>query len=216
MTDVLPSVFGDGGAREADPVTLFASLQRGGLPIDLDGIAQGIVKPFRQEATFTRPADTSAYAIGDLIANSTTAASVVPMEFTAGRFDAANALQNRSVIITSARIIAATGAPTILPRLNLYATNGPFAAGSYPADNASLRGASGALTVAALSIEQVVGDVTAWTQASASSAYADLTLSTPLAITTDTSGKLRGLLEARNAATPTSALAYTVILRGLH
>lgn len=32
-------------------------------------------------ATFTRPADTTAYSVGDLIANSVTAGSVVPMAF---------------------------------------------------------------------------------------------------------------------------------------
>ena len=32
-------------------------------------------------SSFTRPADTTAYASGDLIANSTTAASVVPLQF---------------------------------------------------------------------------------------------------------------------------------------
>lgn len=36
-------------------------------------------------ATFTRPADTTAYAAGDLVANSTTAGSVAPMSFTIGR-----------------------------------------------------------------------------------------------------------------------------------
>lgn len=34
------------------------------------------------DSTFTRPADTTAYAIGDLIANSTTAGSVTPLSFT--------------------------------------------------------------------------------------------------------------------------------------
>jgi hypothetical protein len=34
------------------------------------------------DTTFTRPADTTAYSIGDLIANSTTAGSVTPMSFT--------------------------------------------------------------------------------------------------------------------------------------
>jgi hypothetical protein len=36
--------------------------------------------------TFTRPADTTAYASGDLVANDTTAGSVTPMTFTAARF----------------------------------------------------------------------------------------------------------------------------------
>ena len=35
-------------------------------------------------ATFTRPADTTAYADGDLVANSTTAGSVVPLAFSVG------------------------------------------------------------------------------------------------------------------------------------
>lgn len=36
----------------------------------------------RIQATFTRPADTTAYAAGDLVANSTTAGSVIPLSFT--------------------------------------------------------------------------------------------------------------------------------------
>ena len=36
-------------------------------------------------ASFTRPADTTAYASGDLVANSTTAGSVAPMTLTIGR-----------------------------------------------------------------------------------------------------------------------------------
>ena len=36
-------------------------------------------------ANFTRPADTTAYASGDLVANSTTAGSVAAMEFTGSR-----------------------------------------------------------------------------------------------------------------------------------
>ena len=38
----------------------------------------------RSVATFTRPADTNVYADGDLVANSTTAASVTVMSFTYG------------------------------------------------------------------------------------------------------------------------------------
>lgn len=37
------------------------------------------------EATFTRPADTTAYASGDLVANSTTAGSVTPITLAVGR-----------------------------------------------------------------------------------------------------------------------------------
>ena len=39
---------------------------------------------FNPSAPFTRPADTTQYAIGDLVANSTTAGSVVPMSISLG------------------------------------------------------------------------------------------------------------------------------------
>jgi len=41
--------------------------------------------PMRAYDDFTRPADTTAYADGDLIANSTTAGSVTPLTFTTSR-----------------------------------------------------------------------------------------------------------------------------------
>jgi len=39
---------------------------------------------YNRSANFTRPADTTAYAAGDLVANPTTAGSVTPMSFTLG------------------------------------------------------------------------------------------------------------------------------------
>lgn len=41
---------------------------------------------FASAAPFTRPADVTAYASGDLVANSTTAADVVPLDFNQGDF----------------------------------------------------------------------------------------------------------------------------------
>lgn len=43
-----------------------------------------ISKLYKITDTFTRPADTTAYTIGDLVANSTTAGSVVPLKFNIG------------------------------------------------------------------------------------------------------------------------------------
>lgn len=40
-----------------------------------------ILRPFVSSASFTRPANTTAYAAGGLVANSTTAGSVVPLTF---------------------------------------------------------------------------------------------------------------------------------------
>jgi hypothetical protein len=46
-------------------------------------------------AQFTRPADTTAYASGDLVANSTTAGSVVPMTFNTARDTGAGGVISR-------------------------------------------------------------------------------------------------------------------------
>lgn len=52
----------------------------------------------RATATFTRPADTTAYASGDLVANSTTAGSVTPMSFAIGRFAGGSGMIRRARI----------------------------------------------------------------------------------------------------------------------
>jgi hypothetical protein len=52
-------------------------------------------------ANFTRPADTAPYAIGDLVANSTTAGSVVPLSLTAGRIAAGGGVIRKIRLIKS-------------------------------------------------------------------------------------------------------------------
>lgn len=47
-------------------------------------------------AQMTRPADTTAYALGDLVANSTTAGSVVPLPFTVARLPAGSGMIRRA------------------------------------------------------------------------------------------------------------------------
>lgn len=53
----------------------------------IGAVARGLAIP---SATFTRPGDTNAYALGDLVANSVTAGSVVPMSLAVGRMAGAN------------------------------------------------------------------------------------------------------------------------------
>ena len=61
--------------------------------------------------TFTRPADTTAYAAGDLVANSTTAASVTPMRFNLPLY----------ATIRRARLVkSATSTTNASMRLHLY------------------------------------------------------------------------------------------------
>lgn len=76
-------------------------------------------------ATFTRPADTTAYASGDLMANSTTAGSVTNMSITAARIAAGRGyiqsihVRKSGTSVTNAtfRVHVFTAAPT-------YQTNG--------------------------------------------------------------------------------------------
>jgi hypothetical protein len=68
-------------------------------------------------ATFTRPADTAIYAVGDLVANSVTAGSVVPMAFALG-----NAFGVGQFRLTRARLVKSgtTVGASATFRLHLY------------------------------------------------------------------------------------------------
>jgi hypothetical protein len=72
---------------------------------------------FNPSASFTRPANTTAYAAGQLIANSTTAGSVVPMSFTLGNhFGVGQYRMTRYRLFKSG-----TGITNATFRLHLYA-----------------------------------------------------------------------------------------------
>jgi hypothetical protein len=81
-------------------------------------------------ANFTRPADTTAYASGDLVANSTTAASVVALSWTAARVSAGSFLVRRARLKKS-------GTTTSLAtfRLHLYGADPAASSGIANGDN---------------------------------------------------------------------------------
>jgi hypothetical protein len=92
-------------------------------------------------ATYAKPASATQYAIGDIIANNATAASVTPVTFT---------LPRTSGIITGCRaVLTAASGTVVLPAFDLLlfrpATDIPFAAAGYPADNAALTVSSAAM-----------------------------------------------------------------------
>jgi hypothetical protein len=69
-------------------------------------------------ASFARPNDTTAYGVGDLVANSTTAGSVVPMQIPLG-----NQFPNGMTRLTRARLIkSGTGVANASFRIHLYET----------------------------------------------------------------------------------------------
>jgi hypothetical protein len=59
-------------------------------------------------ANFTRPANTTQYAVGQLVANSTTAGSVTPMSWTAARINAGNFYVRRFRMTLSSKSITST------------------------------------------------------------------------------------------------------------
>jgi len=162
----------------------------------------------RLTASFTRGADATQYNIGDLVANSTSAASVVPLTFAVGE---------SSGRLTGARIVVEAASGTIfLPAFDLILfrpeTGIPFTAGSYPADNATL-------TLTADALRQVVAifsfSASSWqnptggTTASGNAVYQAASLSTraiaPFNLTTTASTNLLGLIRAQNTWNPGNA-----------
>lgn len=79
-------------------------------------------------ANFTRPADTTAYAANDLVANSVTAGSVVPLSFTATRIATGSGKIRRAKLKKSGTTVTAASF-----RLHLYASSPTIANG----DNAT-------------------------------------------------------------------------------
>jgi hypothetical protein len=76
--------------------TLAAQLASGEAHIGRVGGESAVVA-----ASFTRPADTTAYAVGDLVANSTTAGGVAPLSLAAARVNAGTGLVRRVRLSTS-------------------------------------------------------------------------------------------------------------------
>jgi hypothetical protein len=161
----------------------------------------------RVTATQTRPADGTAYTIGDLIGNSGTAASVVPLTFTVAR------AAGGSGRISGARaVVTAASGTIVLPAFDLLLfrpeSGIPFPAAGYPADNA-------VLTVGAPSLAELVGvlsfgssgwrNATGGAIASGNAIYQAAAFSRPYApfnLLSTGGTALLGLLQAQSAWAP--------------
>ena len=159
----------------------------------------------------TRTADTNAYAAGDLIASTTTAADVVPLEFEVARNNGA-----RGKIIGSDLIVNSATAFGSM-RLHLF-NRAPFAGAGYAADNAAI-----AITYAAMQTgdgvtnrkNNYIGyiDYTTFVAQSSSAVSIGTSDQTELNFACNgDSNKIFGLLEARSVFTPASAGKFNPIL----
>jgi hypothetical protein len=151
-------------------------------------------------ASFTRPNDTTAYASGDLMANSTTAGSVVPVSFSIPRCRAAKlyriGIQKTNTTNTNfvVRLHLYTDSPTVTNGDNAAWVSTVSGYQGYMAPDAALTFSSGA---------KIWGPQTS-----------DANTYPPLFIAPDRNGALYGLLEARGAYTPTANEVYTITLIG--
>ena len=148
-------------------------------------------------AAMTRPADTTAYASGDLVANSTTAGSVAPMEFTAARTAGGTGRVRRVKVAKSG-----TGVTNAAFALKLYSAAPTVANGDNGAWSST--GAATLIGTVAVTVDQVLSDGAAgFGVPSSEPIHFDLS---------GTNTKIYGLLVATAAYTPASGEIFTVSL----
>jgi hypothetical protein len=149
-------------------------------------------------ATFTRPADTTAYASGDLVANSTTAGSVTPMSFQLG-----NSFGPGCFRLTRARISkSGTSTTNANFRLHLYASSPVPANG----DNGAWSTTKAADWLGNIDVTSMLAFTDGCCGTGSAAAGSELYIRL-------TAGSIvYGLLEAKAAYTPGNAEVFTVTL----
>jgi hypothetical protein len=157
-------------------------------------------------ASVTRPADTTAYASGDLVANSTTAGSVVPLTFSSAVREGGEAVRiervrlrktGTSLTNASFRVYIFRGSPTVSV-----------------GDNAALNSSS---VLSVSDVADLVGwvDITMDRSGTAGAVGRGVPAGGAAISTAPSSGTtLYGLIEATAAYTPVSGEAFTVTLEG--
>lgn len=158
----------------------------------------------RVSANFTRPADTTAYASGDLVANSTTAGSVAALSWTATL--AHTTVGNAAFLIRRARLKkSTTGVTNAAFRLHLYGTDPAASSGIANGDNGAFS-VNDATYLGYIDFGSMIAHRDCAMMLSTPSAGAEIAH----AFATGTT--LYGLLEARGAYTPGNAETFTVSL----
>lgn len=156
--------------------------------------------------SFSRPADTTQYAAGDLVANSTTAGNVVPLEFSASR-GAGRFVVLRAIIHKNAA--SATAANF---NLHLFRSRPTVSAG----DNAAIAvtGGDWAGTVEMnMTSGAFTGNASELSKAFAIAGYMTFDLSL---LGGSGNRALFGLIEARGTYTPASGETFTITLEATH
>lgn len=154
-------------------------------------------------SNFTRPNDTTAYASGDLIANSTTAGSVTPLSF-----DLPFTRGTGQTIMLRARINkSGTTAANSTFRLHLYERSPTVANG----DNGAWSSSQAAYYLGFIDIATLFAFTDGCANFGSAAAGAEMRIK----MLPGSASTIYGLLEARAAYTPAANEVFTVILETL-
>ena len=166
------------------------------LPSDMPLMGRGLVNA---QDSFTRPSDTTAYAAGDLVANSTTAGSVVALSFTVARYTAGGAAILRARLGKSTTTLAGA-----VFRLHLYtSTPGTISNG----DNGAFSTSGVTTTPSYIGWIDIVCTQT-FTNGAIGFGVPDVPIFVKLASGTT----IKGLLEVKAAYTPGNGETFAVML----
>jgi hypothetical protein len=150
-------------------------------------------------ASVTRPADTTAYAIGDLVANSVTAGSVTPLSLAVARVNTGTGIIRRLRLTTTKTGLAGTE----IFRVHLFQLTPTVTNGDNGAFSANGR-AQGYIGFADITMSSVFND------GAFGSANVDLLFTAGAGVQT-----VFGLIEARTAYTPASGETFAVAVEAL-
>lgn len=180
------------------PASLGAKASSGSLSVTpaTDAVQVAASISANPSANFSRPADTTAYASGDLVANNTTAGSVTPLAFTAARVAAGSFLVHRVKLAKSGTSITNT-----LFRLHLFTASPTVANGDNGA--ISMTGVASYLGYVDVAIDQAFTDGAA--------GFSSIGMN-DMVVKLGAGQTIYGLLEARAAYTPASGETFTVTL----
>ncbi len=152
---------------------------------------------FNPLASFTRPADTTAYASGDLVANSTTAGSVTPLAFVLGGFSGLGHFR-----VVRARMYKTTTTTTNASfRIHLYQASPSVTNG----DNGAWLSSGAADWLGSIDVTSML----AFSDGAAGTG--SLPAGSEAFIRNKTGATIYGLIEARAAYAPGSAEVFSVV-----
>jgi len=160
----------------------------------------------RIQATFTRPADTTAYAAGDLVANSTTAGSVIPLSFTNAVRTAGDCLRIERVRVEKSGASLTNAAF----RLHLFESSPTPTVG----DNGVFNNAGALATNNVLNHAGTFSVTMIWSGSDGAMGIGVPTTGAGATVSPTSGTTIFGLLEVTGAYTPASGEVFYVVIEG--